>query len=167
MKRLTTFFFIMLALTSCNIKQDTVVSAANTPGNGVGPGSSGPTTDTRIFDQGFELSDDLYVSFNDCSYGEYCEILINYNPDPVFITSEFGGVPYEDTSIQMICVGDVLVGSDNTLTISDSEGNKPECANYNGDYIYTVDDCSLVNFTQKNWLCGGPGYPNALRLQQI
>lgn len=167
MKKSLGLLFIMLTLASCNVQQDTSVNAANTPGNGVsGPGGSDPTTDTRIFDQGFELRDDLYISFNECTYGEYCEILINYNPDPVFITVP-GFLPFEDTSIQMMCVGDVIVEENGMLTISDSSGNKAECADFDGDYLYTVGGCSLLTFSQKNWFCGTAGYPNALQLLQI
>ena len=67
----------------------------------------------------------------------------------------------------MLCLGDVIVGPDQILTISDSRGKKPEYADFYGDYIYILDGCSLLNFIQKNWLCGSPGCPNALRLQKI
>lgn len=166
------FFILLLLLCSCQAKEPSVQNGA-VSGNGPASGSVGyeegsqytpPTpvvTPTHpLFSQGFEVDDDVFLNFQNCSFNTSCNIQIDYKPDtPVENECFYNNESYlcQDDLRNVSCAARAVIDENGSMLISNAYGSDDTktafCAGYEGLYTYILTTCR-TDLVQKVWICG-------------
>lgn len=160
------WLLLLLLICACQTQQEAVEKAginSPIPTGGQINSTADSTPDTRIFQQMFELEDDLIINFQGCEFNTKCYVFIEVHPVEQYSLCGNkalpGDYPYdidspicEDKSDDLSCRADAIVREDGTMTLTNAIGTKEECIFFDGNYEYEVSNC--LNYDQRLLKCG-------------